>query len=174
MHLLTLSRPDQVLPTIPWCHLEDATPICGASTDRDSGHLVTQTFTEARVSSNCAPSVFEGSNLVNNGCGRNHNGWVSVVFLRRYLVDLCFAPVFESTIRDNTLVFLKHGFYVQILCSDFMFRMFYVMFGFYVQILCSDFMFRFYVQILCSDFMFRIFYNMFRFYVQNLCWFPKS
>ena len=98
MHLLTLSRPDQVLPTIPWYHLEDATTlnsICGASTDRDSGHLATQTFTEARVSSNCAPSVFEGSNLVNNGCGRNHNGWVSVVILRRYLVDMfCSRHVF--------------------------------------------------------------------------------
>ena len=69
------------------------------------------------------------------------------------------------------------GFYVRILCSDFMFGFFYNMFGFYVQILCSDFMFGFfynmfgfYVRILCSEFMF-IFYVLFRvfgFYVQIL------
>ena len=53
------------------------------------------------------------------------------------------------------------GFYVRILCSDFMF-------GFYVRILCPDFMFGIYVRIflqhvriLCSEFMF-IFYVLFR------------
>ena len=35
--------------------------------------------------------------------------------------------------------------------------------GFFIKILCSDFLFRFFIQILCSDFLFRFF---FRFCVQ--------